>query len=164
MVTNYRGISLLDTVYKVLSIVILRRLEMYAVDIVGEYQCGFKKGKSSTDYIYTQRQLMEKHYEYNKDLHMLYADFKQAYDSINREQLWITIRNFGIPDKLVRLIQICNEQTYCKVRFLEELSTIFECKIGLRQGDALFPVLFNLALEKVMRDISDLKEMEIMGP
>jgi len=41
-VTNYRGISLLDTAYKVLSIAILRRLEMYAMDIVGEYQCGFK--------------------------------------------------------------------------------------------------------------------------
>jgi len=84
-VTNYRGILLLDTAYKVLSIAILRRLEMYAKDIVGEYQCGFKKGKSTTDHIHT---LMEKYYEYNKDLHIiLFVDFKQAYDSINREQL-----------------------------------------------------------------------------
>jgi len=35
-VTNYRGISLLDIAYKVLSIAIMKRLEMYAVDIVGE--------------------------------------------------------------------------------------------------------------------------------
>jgi len=54
-VTNYRGISLLDTAYKVLSIAILRRLEMYAKDIVGEYQCGFKKSKSTTDHIHTLR-------------------------------------------------------------------------------------------------------------
>jgi len=36
-VTNYRGLSLLDTAYKVLSIAILERFEMYAMDIVGEY-------------------------------------------------------------------------------------------------------------------------------
>lgn len=64
-VTNYRGISLLDTAYKVLSIANFRRLEMYVKDIVGEYQCGFKKGKSTTDQIHTLRQLMEKFYEYN---------------------------------------------------------------------------------------------------
>jgi len=47
---------------------------------------------------------------------------------------------------------------------LEELSSIFEYKNGLRQGDALSPVLFNLVLEKVVSDIPDLKEMEIIGP
>jgi len=117
-VTNYLGISLLDTAYKVLLIAILRKLEMYAVDIVGEYQRGFKEGKSTTDHIHTLRPLMKKHYEYNKDLRMLVVDLKQAYDSINGKQLWIGLTNFGIPDKLVRLIQMCNEQTYCKVRFL----------------------------------------------
>lgn len=75
-VTNYRVISLLDTAYKVLSIAILRRLEMYAKDIIGEYQCGFKKGKSTTDHIHTLRQLIEKYYEYNKELHILFVDFK----------------------------------------------------------------------------------------
>lgn len=59
---------------------------------------------------------------------------------------------------------MCNEQTCCRVRWLGELLSIFECKNGLRQSDALSPVLFNLALEKVVSDISDLKEMEIIGP
>lgn len=162
-VKNYRGISLLDITYKALLIFILKRLEIYAVDIVGEYQCIFKKGKSTTDHIYTLRQLMEKYYEYNKDLLMLFVDFEQANNSINREQLWTSLRNFGIPNKLVNLIQMCNEQTCCRVRFLGELSSIFECKNGLRQGDALSPVLFNLALEKVVSDTSDLKEMVIIG-
>jgi len=51
---------------------------------------------------------------------------------------------------------MCNVQTYCKVSFLGELSTIFECNIRLRQGDALSPVMINLALVKVVRNISDL--------
>jgi len=58
---------------------------------------------------------------------------------------------------------MCNEQTFCKVRFLGEVSTSFECKTGLRQGDALSPVLFNLALEKVVQDATDTKEMDVIG-
>jgi hypothetical protein len=59
---------------------------------------------------------------------------------------------------------MCNEQTYCKERFLGELSTSFECKNGLRQGDALSPVLFNLALEKVVRNVTDTNEMDTIRP
>ncbi|VVC33182.1 Reverse transcriptase domain [Cinara cedri] len=80
------------------------------------------------------------------------------------EQLRIVLKNVGIPDKLVRLIMMCNEQTYFKVRLLGELSIIFKSKTELRQVVALFPTLFNLDLEKVMRDIPDLKEMETVGP
>lgn len=61
-VSNYRGISLLDTAYKVLSIAILRRIEAIAIDIVGKYQCGFSKGRSTSDHIFMLRQTMEKYY------------------------------------------------------------------------------------------------------
>jgi len=49
---------------------------------------------------------MEKYYEYNNELHMIFVDFKQAYDSINRDQLWIALTNLGIPNKLIRMIKI----------------------------------------------------------
>lgn len=42
---NYRGISLLDTCYKVLSIILLERITPYAEEILGRYQCGFRKGR-----------------------------------------------------------------------------------------------------------------------
>jgi hypothetical protein len=57
---------------------------------------------------------MEKYYEYDKDLFMVFEDFKQAYNSINRQQLWTALRNFEIPEKLVRMIQICNLNKHSK--------------------------------------------------
>ncbi|KAL4154352.1 hypothetical protein QTP88_000231 [Uroleucon formosanum] len=162
-VENYRGISLLDTAYKVLSIAILHRLEKYSTEIIGEYQCGFMKGKSTTDHIFTLRQVMEKYYEYDKDLHMIFIDFQQAYDSIIRDRLWSALIHFGIPRKLVKLIKCCNSDTLCKVRFLGETSKEFEVRCGLKQGDALSPALFNLALEKVVRDMQGGREMEVLG-
>ncbi|KAF0686884.1 Uncharacterized protein FWK35_00036068, partial [Aphis craccivora] len=69
---NYRGITLLDTCYKILSSILLERLAPFAEEIVGRYQCGFRKGRSTTDQIFILNQVMEKHYEFNKDLYMVF--------------------------------------------------------------------------------------------
>jgi hypothetical protein len=39
--SNYRGISLLSTTYKILSNILLSRLTPYAEEITGDHQCGF---------------------------------------------------------------------------------------------------------------------------
>ena len=59
---------------------------------------------------------------------------------------------FGIPDKLVRLIKMTMQNIVCHVKIKCDTSRPFEPKNGLRQGDALACLLFNLALEKVVRD------------
>jgi len=53
------------------------------------------------------------------------------------------------------MIKICNSNTICKVRWQGEQSPLFEVKSGLKQGDALSPILFNLAFEQVIRDVED---------
>jgi len=106
---------------------------------------------------------MEKHYEINKDLYMVFIDYKQAYDSIHREELWKAMISFGIPKKYVDVIKLCNTKTMCKVTFLGELSSEFEIKSGLRQGDALSPTLFNIGLEKVIREFTQRQKVEIVG-
>ena len=128
--------------YKVLSGLILNRIKPYIKDIIGDYQCGFMSGKSTIDHIFTVKQLVEKHYEFDNDLHLLFIDYKQAYDSINREVLWDTLITFGIPAKIVKMIKLCMNKTRCKVRFNQHnISDEFEVKTGLRQGDALSPIL-----------------------
>jgi hypothetical protein len=57
---NYRDIPLLPTTYKILSDVLLSRLIPYAEEITGDYQCGFRRNKSTTDHIFCIRQILEK--------------------------------------------------------------------------------------------------------
>ena len=57
---------------------------------------------------------MEKHHKFNKDLYMVFIDYKQAYDSINIEELWKAIISFGIPKKYVDMIKLCNAKMYLK--------------------------------------------------
>jgi len=52
------------------------------------------------------------------------------------------------------MIEICNSNTYCEVQYQGELSVQFEVQSGLKQVDAIiYPILFNLALEKLISDI-----------
>jgi hypothetical protein len=58
--SNYRGISLLPTTYKILSNILLSRLTPYAEEIIGDYQCGFRRNRSTTDHIFCIRQILER--------------------------------------------------------------------------------------------------------
>jgi hypothetical protein len=58
---------------------------------------------------------------------------------------------FGIPRKLVRLIKMCLNETYSTVRICKYQSDKFPIQNGLKQGDALSPLLFNFALEYAIR-------------
>jgi len=91
----------LDIVYKVFSNVLNERLKQITENVLGEYQCGFRQNRSTSDQIFTVRQMMEKHYEHNQDLHMLFVDFKQASDSINRYKLYQVMEDMKIPHKLI---------------------------------------------------------------
>src|SRR5215469_15578817 len=60
---------------------------------------------------------------------------------------------FGVPKKLVRLIKMCLTETYSRVRVGKSLSDMFPIRNGLKQGDALSPLLFNFALEYAIRRV-----------
>jgi hypothetical protein len=103
---NYLGISLLSTLYKILSNILLSRFSPYVDEIIGDHQCGFRRNRSTTDQIFCIRQILEKKWEYIKTVHQ-FIDFKKAYDSVRREVLYNILKEFGVPTKLVRLIKMC---------------------------------------------------------
>ena len=81
---NWRGISLLDVVGKILARIVKERLESIAESVLPESQSGFRKGRGCVDMIFIARQLVEKTREHNDTLYMLFVDLKKAYDSVPR--------------------------------------------------------------------------------
>lgn len=159
---NYRGISLLNIAYKVISLAILRQILPFAENNIGNYQSGFRKGKSTIEHIFSLRVLIEEAWEYNQEVHMLFIDFKKAYDSIHRNTLFNIMKELEIPSKLINLTRMCLEETYAKILSSCE-SECFTISSGLRQGDPCSPVLFNLVLEKIDREVKILLAEENYG-
>jgi hypothetical protein len=84
-------------------------------------------------------------------LDQLFIDFKKAYDSVRRQALYNILIEFGIPKKLVRQIKVCLTETYSRVRVDKNLSEMFPIRNGLKQEDALSPLLLNSALDMPLR-------------
>jgi hypothetical protein len=144
---NYTGISLLPTTYKILSNILLSRLISYTEEIIVDQHFVFRRNSSTTDHIFCIRQIFEKKWEYNEALHQLVIYFKKTYESVRREALYNILIKFGIRVKLVRLIKMCLPETYSRVQVGKHLSEMFPNRNGLKQGDALSPLLCNFCLK-----------------
>ena len=70
-------------------------------------------------------------------MRQLFIEFKEAYDSVRKEVLYKILIEFGIPMKLVRLIKMCLNECYCRVRIAKNLSDMFPLRKGLKPVDAL---------------------------
>jgi hypothetical protein len=95
-------------------------------------QCEFRRNSSTTDRIFSIRQILEKKWEYNEAVHQLFIDFKKAYDSVRRKVLYNIVIEIGIVMKLVRLIKMCPSETCCRVPVGKHLSETFPIKKGLK--------------------------------
>jgi hypothetical protein len=74
---------------------------------------------------------------------------------VRKEVLYNILIEFGVPMKLVRLIKMCLNETYCKVCIGKHLSEGFPIQNVLRQGDAQSPLLLNFALEYAIRQVEE---------
>uniref|UniRef100_A0A8D8WVA9 Craniofacial development protein 2 n=1 Tax=Cacopsylla melanoneura TaxID=428564 RepID=A0A8D8WVA9_9HEMI len=150
---NYRGIMLLNTAYKVLTSILNERLKEISETKIGEYQCGFRPDKSTSDQIFVLRQIMEKCNEHDIDLHILFIDFKQAFDSINRLKLGEALKDLEVPGKLKNLIMMTMDGSNAHVKVNNQLTDSFNINKGVRQGDGLSATLFIIALHSVIKHL-----------
>jgi hypothetical protein len=58
--SNYRGISLLPTMYTILSNILLSKLTPYEEESIRDHECGFHHNRSNTDHIFCISQILEK--------------------------------------------------------------------------------------------------------
>jgi hypothetical protein len=146
---NYRGICLLNVTYKVFAKILYDRILPQAIAAIQHYQAGFQSGKSTTDLLFSLRQILRKCNEFNIKTHHLFIDFKAAYDTIVRNEVYVGITELNFPTKLIRLTKATLTIVYVKIQ--NDCSESFETLQGLRQGDVLSTLLFNVVLEVIVR-------------
>jgi len=77
----------------------------------------------------------------------VFVGYKQANDSVRMEVLYNILFEYCAAMNMVRLIKLCLNEIYSKVREGKNLSDLFPPTKGLKKGDALTPLLFNFVLE-----------------
>jgi hypothetical protein len=123
-------------------------------------------GITNVDFGVTDQQLIKfsvsgrywKKKEYNGAVHQLFTDFKNAYDSVRKDVLYNIPTEFGIPRKLVGLVQMCLNKPHSTMHIGKYQSDKFPIQNILKQGDALSPLLFNFALEYAISSAQDSQE------
>ena len=83
---------------------------------IGEYQMGFRPNRSTINNIFLIRQIYETCNEYNIELHNVFVDFMQAFDSVNRSMIPECLEQYKVPRKLIYLVQVTLQQTKVKVK------------------------------------------------
>jgi len=157
---NYRGISLLSIAGKILSRILLNRLNTYiAPAVLPESQCGFRSGRGTMDMIFCLRQTQEKCIEQNMPLYAVFIDFTKAFDTVSRDGLWRVLAKFGCPAKFINIIRSFHDGMKALVAQGENHSKEFDVSNGVKQGCVLAPTLFSLylsaMLEVAFEDSSD---------
>jgi hypothetical protein len=74
---------------------------------------------------------------------------------MHRDTPWKCMEEFKIPTKFLNMCKTCVPKTRIAVRIEGTLSSFFENKVGLKQSDPFSPILFNLALQKVIQSIQN---------
>ena len=92
--------------------------------------------------IFSLRQIQEKCVVQRLDLVCILIDLMKAYDSVDREALWLVLMKFGFPGKIVALIQSLHEGMKARVTMFGELSEDFDIKKWFEAGMCLSPKSF----------------------
>ena len=148
---NFRPISLLNTLSKLLERIILVRLRTWIAtnELLSKYQCGFRHNRQTKDQILRIIQEALKAFNMNEYMGAIFIDIEKAFDKVWHNGLLHTLDEQEIPAYLGKWIQSYLTGRYFKVRIGKIFSEIKQIEAGVPQGSVLGPILFNLFFNKV---------------
>ena len=116
-------------------------------------QKGFVPGEGCLEHSFLVRSMMEDTRRRHRPLHLVWFDLKNASGSIPHDLLWHSMRRLGVPEEAVSiLMDVYQESTYT-VQTAEGATEEIAQERGVKQGCPISPLLFNLAIEGLVRVI-----------
>ena len=152
---NYRGITLTVVAAKIYNKMLLERIRTSLDPLLRINQNGFRPGRSTLAQIVTLRRLLEGVRAKQLKAVVTFVDFKKAFDSIHREKLMSILRAYGVPEKIVRVVNILYRDTLAQILTPDGETDFFKVIAGVLQGDTLAPFLFIIALDYALREATD---------
>ena len=136
---NYRTISLVSHVSKVLLQIIIERIRAKVEPELSDEQAGFRPGRGTRNHLVNLCILCEKARAKKAPLFLCFIDFEKAFDRVSHRKLWEAMTRMGFSDHLIHLLtQLYQKQQAC-IRINIRRSRWFHPEAGVRQRCNLSP-------------------------
>ena len=155
VVKNFRPISLMNVDVKILTRLIAGRVEGTLKEFIGEEQLAFVKGRNITEGTRLIDYVIEDCKNKNEPAIVVAFDFCKAFDSIAHAYLWKLLEHLGYPHELINMIKTLYNGAESAVMNNGLTTKYFPLGRSCRQGDALSPYLFIIAIEPLIKRIRD---------
>jgi hypothetical protein len=146
-IQQYMPICLLNVSFKIFTKLATLRLNTVADHVVRPSQTAFMQGRNILDGVVTLHETV--HELYSKKLNgvILKLDFEKAYDKVKWFFLQQTLRMKGFSDEWRALINSFVSGGSVAIKVNNDIGPYFQTLKGLRQGDPLSPMLFNIVAD-----------------
>ena len=153
---NYRGISLTSCLGKLFNKVINARLLEYVdtKNLLSYNQTGFKQNSRTSDHILTLKSIIDFQKSKKKKVFAAFIDLRKAFGTVWRDGLFYKILLNGINGIVYNIIRSMYTDNICKIKFANGLSKQFPSTCGVKQGDVLSPILFNLFIDDLVKNLN----------
>ena len=157
--SSFRGIALLETIYKLISMIIHRRL-ISSINFHDGIH-GFRVGRGTSTAIINLKLRMQLARRKKDPLYLIFLDVKKAYDSLDRDRTISLLRKYGVGEKIcILLINMWKEDTIVPKQ-QQFYGKAFKAERGVRQGDIVSPTIFNIVIDAIIRNAY--KMLESLG-
>ena len=146
---NYRPISLCNSIYKVVSKIIVNRIRPHIGKLVAPVQTAFVPGRKGIDNVLLAQELFYAlDRKKGKEGYMaIKVDLEKAYDRLEWSFVYEVLQAFHFPPNVIKVIISCVTSTKISILFNGGALEPFKSSRGLRQGDLISPYLFILCME-----------------
>ena len=146
--SDFRPISCLNTIYKVISRLLAGRLKSILELVISHSQTAFMPGRLLTENVLLATEIFHGYNKRNVERSaMLKVDLRKAFDSVRWDFVLATLRGLSIPDIFIGWIRQCICSPSFSLIVNGQSCGYFKGTQGLRQGDPLSPYLFVLTME-----------------
>ena len=145
--TNWRPLTLLNTLYKLVSGCIAERIKPVLSSIIHPDQKGFVAGRYIGEAVRTTYDIMQYAKANNLPGLLLTVDFEKAYDSISFNYISKVLSFLNFSDDIIKWVKILLYNFNAVINHCGNISKRFEVLRGCRQGDPIASYLFILCIE-----------------